>query len=305
MIKPKIIVIVGPTASGKTALAIDLALRLNGEIISADSRQVYRKLDLGSGKVSAEEMRGVKHHLLDVTNLTHVYTGNNFVCDANSAIDDIVSRGGLPIIAGGTFFYIELLKGTDQSAPVAPNPTLRAKLETLSDEELFENLKQLDQERAERIDRYNRRRLIRSLEIIDALGKVPRLEKADSAFDWLTIGIKIDKNILSQRIEKRLNERLEEGMVDEVRNLLNSGVTPQRLYDLGLEYRYITEYLENKISYEEMKIILNTKIRQFAKRQHTWLKRDKDITWFDFPIKTEKVVEITRNFLNNTQKHNL
>jgi tRNA dimethylallyltransferase len=305
MIKPKIIVIVGPTASGKTALAIDLALRLNGEIISADSRQIYKELDLGSGKVSAEEMRGVKHHLLDVTDLTQVYTGTNFVCDANSAIGDIVSRGRLPIIAGGTFFYIELLKGTNQSAPVAPNPTLRAKLETLSDEELFENLKQLDQERAERIDRYNRRRLIRSLEIIDALGKVPRLEKADSAFDWLTIGIKIDKNILSQRIEKRLNERLEEGMVDEVRNLLNSGVTPQRLHDLGLEYRYITEYLENKISYEEMKIILNTKIRQFAKRQHTWLKRDKDITWFEFPIETEKVVEATRNFLNNTQKHNL
>lgn len=305
MIKPKIIVIVGPTASGKTALAIDLALRLNGEIISADSRQIYKELDLGSGKVSAEEMRGVKHHLLDVTDLTQVYTGTNFVCDANSAIGDIVSRGRLPIIAGGTFFYIELLKGTNQSAPVAPNPTLRVKLETLSDEELFENLKQLDQERAERIDRYNRRRLIRSLEIIDALGKVPRLEKADSAFDWLTIGIKIDKNILSQRIEKRLNERLEEGMVDEVRNLLNSGVTPQRLHDLGLEYRYITEYLENKISYEEMKIILNTKIRQFAKRQHTWLKRDKDITWFEFPIETEKVVEATRNFLNNTQKHNL
>lgn len=305
MIKPKIIVIVGPTASGKTALAIDLALRLNGEIISADSRQVYKELDLGSGKVSAEEMRGVKHHLLDVADLTQVYTGTNFVCDANSAIGDIVNRGRLPIIAGGTFFYIELLKGTNQSAPVAPNPTLRAKLETLSDEELFENLKQLDQERAERIDRYNRRRLIRSLEIIDALGKVPRLEKADSAFDWLTIGIKIDKNILSQRIEKRLNERLDEGMVDEVRNLLNSGVMPQRLYDLGLEYRYITEYLENKISYEEMKIILNTKIRQFAKRQLTWLKRDKDITWFNFPIETEKVVETTRNFLNNTQKHNL
>lgn len=305
MIKPKIIVIVGPTASGKTALAIDLALRLNGEIISADSRQVYKELDLGSGKVSAEEMRGVKHHLLDTADLSQVYTGADFIHDANLAISDILKRGKLPIIAGGTFFYIELLKGTNQSAPVAPNPILRAKLETLSDEELFENLKQLDQERAERIDRYNRRRLIRSLEIIDALGKVPRLEKADSAFDWMTIGIKIDKNILSQRIEKRLNERLDEGMVDEVRNLLNSGVMPQRLYDLGLEYRYITEYLENKISYEEMKIILNTKIRQFAKRQLTWLKRDKDITWFNFPIETEKVVETTRNFLNNTQKHNL
>ncbi len=302
MIKPKIIVIVGPTASGKTALAIDLALRLNGEIISADSRQVYRKLDLGSGKVTPEEMQGIKHHLIDIADLSRAYTGADFVHDANLAISDIVGRGKLPIIAGGTFFYIELLKGTSRSAPVPPNPALRLELEKLTTEDLWQKLFILDPKRAEVIDPHNRHRLIRSLEIIDALGLVPKFEKVESNFDWLTIGIQIEKSLLRERISLRLTERLDKGMVEEVDNLLKAGVSSERLIGLGLEYRYITEYLQGKITSEEMKKLLITKIGQFAKRQYTWLKRDLDITWFDFPITLNKVETTVKNFLGSTQK---
>ena len=301
MAKPKVISIVGPTASGKSALAVDLALLFNGEVISADSRQVYRELDLGSGKVTIEEMKGIPHHLLDVANLDYIYTGADFIKDANSAIFDILKREKLPIIAGGTFFYIELLKGESQSAPVEPNPTLRAELEQLSDEQLFAKLNTLDPERAQSIDSKNCRRLIRALEIIDSLGKVPTISKKESNYDFLTIGIKIDKDLLKQRIEQRLSDRLEKGMVEEVENLLKNGISPARLHDLGLEYRYITEYLEGKITYEKMKEKIVIKSLQFAKRQYTWLKRDKSIIWFDFPITLDKVENTVKNFLAITE----
>ena len=301
MTKPKVISIVGPTASGKSALAIDLALIFNGEVISADSRQVYRELDLGSGKVTTKEMKGVPHHLLNVANLDYIYTGADFIKDANLAISDILNREKLPIIAGGTFFYIELLKGESQSAPVEPNPTLRAELEQLSDEQLFAKLNNLDPERAQSIDSKNRRRLVRALEIIDSLGKVPTISKKESDFDFLTIGIRIDKDILKQRIEQRLSDRLEKGMVEEVENLLKNGISPVRLHDLGLEYRYITEYLEGKITYEKMKEKIVIKSLQFAKRQYTWLKRDKSIVWFDFPVTLNKIENTVNNFLAITE----
>ena len=301
MTKPKIISIVGPTASGKSALAIDLALHFDGEVISADSRQVYRELDLGSGKVTTEEMKGIPHHLLDVANVNHTYTGTDFVKDANLALSDILKREKLPIIAGGTFFYIELLKGGSQSAPVEPNPALRAELEQLSDEQLFAKLDNLDSERAQNIDSKNRRRLIRALEIIDSLGKVPTISKKESNYDFLTIGIKINKDLLKQRIEQRLSDRLEKGMIEEVENLLKNDISSVRLHDLGLEYRYITEYLEDKITYEEMKEKIVIKSLQFAKRQYTWLKRDKSIFWFDFPVTLNKIENTVNNFLAITE----
>ena len=301
MEKPKLLAVVGPTASGKTALAIELAKRFNGEVISADSRQVYRGLNLGSGKVTIEEMEGITHHLLDVANLSQVYTGADFVRDAKLAITDIHKRGKLPIIAGGTFFYIELLKGAKSSAPVPPNPALRLELEKLTTEELWQKLETLDPKRAKDIDRHNRRRLIRSLEIIDALGRVPNVEKTVSDFDWLTLGIQIEKDHLRDRIKKRLIERLEKGMIKEVEELLKAGVPAKRLIELGLEYRYITEYLQNGITEEEMIELTNTKIAQFAKRQYTWLKRDPNIVWFDFPVGLNKVETSVENFLNHTQ----
>ncbi len=298
MTKPKIISIVGLTASGKSALAVELALLLNGEVISADSRQVYKGLDIGSGKVNAGEMKDVPHHLLDVSDLDHVYTGADFVKDANLAITDIIKRGKLPIIAGGTFFYIELLRGVSKSAPVAPNPLLRTELEKLSNEELFQKLQTLDQDRANNIDKHNRHRLMRSLEIIEALGKVPSIQTSDSPYDWQTIGIDIEKELLHERIKTRLEERLKHGMIEEVEELLKNGITPERLISFGLEYRYLTEYLIGKITYEQMFVEILNKSKQFAKRQFTWLKRDKTIIWKKFPVDIEELETEMKDFLS-------
>lgn len=280
MSKPKIVAIVGATSSGKTSLSIEIAKQFAGEVISADSRQVYQGLDLGTGKVTPEEMDGVSHHLLDVVPATSLYTASDFKRDAEEAIGGILERSHLPILAGGTFFYLDVLRGTMQTAPVAPNPQLRIELEKLSDTELLEQLKEKDPARAELIDPDNRRRLIRSLEIIAELGTVPQVHKADSPYDWLIIGLDIEKEVLHKNIHHRLHERINSGMIQEVRGLLASGVTTERLEQLGLEYRYISRFLNQELTESEMVDTLETKNRQLAKRQLTWLKRDKAIEWF-------------------------
>ena len=280
MNKPKIITIVGPTSSGKTSLSINIAKAFNGEVISADSRQVYRGMDLGTGKVTVEEMLGVPHHLIDIVQPNDIYTAAQFKNDATKAIDEIRSRGHLPIIAGGTFFYLDVLRGKMQAAPVEPNEELRTHLETLSSEQLFSLLQEKDPTRAETIDKDNRRRLIRSLEIIEELGAVPEVTVTESPYDMLVIGIDISKESLHQNIHTRLKQRFEAGMIDEVKQLHTHGVSFERLDGFGLEYRYIAKFLKCEMNEEEMKAELETKIRQFAKRQMTWLKRDKEIEWF-------------------------
>lgn len=278
--KPKVIAIVGPTASGKTDLSIEIAKRFNGEVISADSRQVYRGLDIGTGKVTKEEMGGVPHHLIDIVDTDTVYTGTDFVRDASAAIEGILGRGRLPIIAGGTFFYIELLRGTIDAAPVEPNLELRAKLKVKTNEELCDMLVSRDPRRAETIDRHNSRRLIRALEVVDALGSVPETPHLESSYEWLMLGVETDLETLTEKIKTRLLKRLKKGMVEEVKNLHVKGLSFSRMEELGLEYRYIGRYLEGKMSYEEMVDTLATKIRRFAKRQMTWLKRDESVVWF-------------------------
>jgi tRNA dimethylallyltransferase len=299
MNKPKVISIVGPTASGKTSLSIAVAKALNGEVISADSRQVYKGLDIGSGKVTAEEMEGIPHHLLSIVEPSQIYTGVDFINDATSAINQITERNNLPIIVGGTFFYTELLRGSMSAAPVPTNQKLRDELETLSDEELYNKIEDTDPSRAAVIDSKNRRRMIRSLEIIKALGKVPKVDSSDSPYEWLTIGISISKEDLHQNIHKRLLQRFEDGMIDEVKGLLEKGVIHERLESFGLEYRYISRHLRGLLTYDEMVTELETKIRQFAKRQMTWLKRDKTIEWFK-PSEQEKVIERVQKFLSES-----
>ncbi len=298
MSKPKIIVIVGPTSSGKTSLSVEIAKKWNGEIISADSRQVYEGMDLGTGKVTKEEMAGIPHHLLDMAKPMQVYSGANFKHDATIAINDIIARQKQPIIAGGTFFYIDLLRNSQQAAPVAPNPELRAKLEELSTEELFSTLQNKDTARAEVIDKHNRHRLIRSLEIIEALGSVPLPQTTESPYEWLLIGLELDKQTLHQNIHLRLKNRLEAGMIDEVKRLISEGVTYERLAAFGLEYRYLAKYLKGEIDYDTAVNEIETKTRQFAKRQLTWLKRDKSIEWF-LPENREAIFRRITNFLEN------
>ncbi len=298
MPKPKIIAILGPTASGKTALAIELAKQFNGEVISADSRQVYRGLDIGSGKVTQEEMQGVPHHLIDIIDPNDTYSGTDFVRDASAAIADITARGKVPIIAGGTFFYVDLLRGKQNAAPVPQNLAFQAELEALSTDALVSRLTLADPRRAATIDTKNRRRLIRALEIIDSIGSVPESMPTESPYEWLIFGINVPTEILNKRIEQRLHERLQHGMEAEVSHLLASGVLKERLINFGLEYRYLVQGHYHTLTYEQMTTELFAKIRQFAKRQRTWLKRDSEITWKEFPVQVADITEETQTFLH-------
>ncbi len=296
MKKPKVLVIVGPTASGKTSLSIELAKCFNGEVISADSRQVYRGLDIGTGKVTKEEMDGVPHHLLDVADPKTVYTASDFVRDGRKVIEEILERGNLPIVVGGSFFYVDALLGRVAFPDVEPDETLRGELDEKSTDELYEILNTRDPSRAKNIDKDNRRRLIRAIEISAKLGTVP-LPHADPLYDPLILGIDIPREKLHENIHARLVARMEAGMLEEVKRLHESGLSYDRLESLGLEYRYLARHLRGELSYCEMLDVLETKIRQFAKRQMTWLKRDKEIVWVGASNLESIDVQI-RNFLS-------
>lgn len=298
MQKPKVIAIVGPTASGKTALSIALASRFGGEVISADSRQVYREMDLGTGKVTAAEMANIPHHLLDIANpATDTYTGADFVHDASTAISDITNRGHLPIITGGTFFYLDLLRGLRSSAPVPPNGPLRTELETKTTEELSALLTNLDARRAETIDHANRRRLIRALEVVNAIGHVPETAVTDCPYDMLVLGIDVPVDILNERIHRRIVDRIDQGMIEEIETLHKSGVSYERMASFGLEYRSIASFLQGHITKDVMVEELAAKIRQFAKRQRLWLKNDPSIIWLPFPVDNANAVKLVEQFL--------
>jgi len=286
--KPKLIVVLGPTASGKSALAVKLAKKFKGEIISADSRQVYKELDIGSGKVTKKEMGGIPHHLLDVASPKRTFTAAQYGRRAEKEIRNILSRGRLPIICGGTGFYIDTLLNDAGLPEVPPNPRLRKRLEKLTADELYRKLITLDSRRARTIDRKNKRRLIRALEIIEATGQaVPAVGGQKGNYDVLKIGIRLPEEELKEKIKKRLKRRLDLGLVAEVKRLRNEGVSDKRLEDLGLEYRYVSRYLRGLISYEEMVSRLEAEIRHYAKRQMTWFKKDKKIKWISDHKKTE------------------
>lgn len=337
MVRQKIIVIVGPTASGKSDLAIKLAQRISAkgatsasgtrsapyrgaEIISADSRQVYRGMDIGTGKVVRDKSRnlkdknskikneefysaGIQHHLIDVVSPKEIFTVSDFKLRAEKAIADITHRGKLPIIVGGTGQYIDTLV-FDLSIPeVPPNYKLRAKLEEQTTEQLFSQLKKLDPERANNIDRHNPRRLIRALEIINYLGKVPPLNTRPTEqhqsfgrakYEVLWLGL--NPKDLDKRIPSRLSARFEQGMVAEVKKLHDSGVSWERLYDFGLEYRWVSEFLQDKIGQEEMLVGLERAICQYSKRQMTWFKRNQKIHWLS---SIDEVEKLTDEFIKN------
>ena len=296
--KPKVVVIVGPTASGKTSLSIDLAKTFNGEIISADSRQVYKGLDIGTGKVTEEEMDGVPHYLLDVADPNETYTVHDYIRDGRKAIADIVARGKLPIIVGGTFFYVDALLGRVAVPTVAPNPKLRAELEKLDTLTLFHKLEEADPRRAADIDSQNRVRLIRALEIVDALGAVPQ-DETQELYDVLTIGIKIDKEDLRERFRKRIQSWLATGLEEEVHQLLRGGLTRERLHAIGFEYQLVLEKIEANMPEEIFVQKFIEKNWQYAKRQMTWLKRDNSINWFNLKTEKEHIPELIQTFLPN------
>jgi len=301
--KKKLLVILGPTASGKSSLAIKLAKKFNGEVISADSRQVYKGMDLGTGKVERDKKKSkfyysenIRHHLLDVVKPTQYFSVYNYQKLALKAIKDILKRKKLPILCGGTGFYISSVIENWQFVKLKPDWKIRKKLEQLSSEELFKKLKEIDPERAKEIDPKNKRRIIRALEIAFKLGKVPKLIKKPLKMDILILGIKKEKKELKKLIKKRLEKRIKEGMIKEIAKLKKEGVSSSKLESFGLEYRWINRFLEKKISYEEMIISLYKEILKYAKRQMTWFKKMKNIFW----IKTEKeAYQLVKNWLKN------
>lgn len=291
---PKLLVIVGPTASGKSDLAIKLAKEFKGEVISADSRQVYIGMDIGTGKVKIKKLKGkiysegIRHHLLDVISPKKYFSVVQYQKLAIKAINDVQKRGKLPILCGGTGFYISAVIEGWQFPKVKPNLKLRKDLEKLTAEQLFLKLKKLDPQKAKTIDKNNKRRLIRALEIIAQNKKIEPLRKKPLEMDILILGIKKDKEILKKRIKKRLEKRLKEGLIEEVKRLKKEGVSSKRLEDFGLEYRFVNRYLENKISYKEMKEKLLKEIIKYAKRQMTWFKNKiQNIKWIN-NIKTAR-----------------
>lgn len=281
----KIIVVCGPTATGKSDYAVELAKNPpaggKGEIISADSRQVYKGLDIGSGKITKQEMKGVPHHLLDVANPKRVFSVADYKKLADKAIKDILSRGKTPIICGGTGFYIDAIICDIVFPAVPPNKTLRKELEKLSIEELQNRLEKLDPRRFALVDKKNKVRIIRAIEIATALGSVPEHPPAGGKikkYDVQWIYLNFPDEVLKKRIHDRLLKRMKTGMVKEVEDLHNppaggKGLSWKRLESLGLEYRYIALYLQKKITKEEMLKELELAIWHYVKRQRTWFKK--------------------------------
>jgi tRNA dimethylallyltransferase len=283
--KPKLLIIVGPTASGKSSLAVDLATQFNGEVISADSRQVYRGLNLGTGKITQEEMQGVPHHLLDVAEPTDQFSVTDWRTLAEKAIADIRSRGKLPIICGGTGFYISTLVDDLTLPDVPANQELRDELAKETVDQLFSRLQILNPERASTMnqsDRKNPRRLVRAIEIAQhpQSSTEKPITTRESSYDTLWIGLDLPIEDLRKNIQDRLDKRLHQGMIGEVQTLHEKGLSWERMEELGLEYRFIAQHLQSKITMDKMKEKLAVEIGQYAKRQMTWFRRNKDIMWF-------------------------
>ena len=327
-LSPKIIVILGPTASGKSSAAISLAKKFNGEVLSADSRQIYRGMDIGTGKIESDPIpsplysgetsrctrrdrggnvflsEGIPHYGIDIVSPKTEYNAAKFKKYADKVIAEILSRGKVPIIAGGTGFWIKAIVDNVSYPEVAPDPVLRSMLRNKTTEELFTMLEKLDPERAKTIDAKNPVRLIRAIEICKAIGKVPKIKTGSSTplmgvelprqaqHDFLQIGIAREKEVLHERIKSNVQKRFAGGMIDEVQKLHATGLSWKKMESFGLSYKLIPQFLRGHITSEEdllEKIYLAEK--DYAKRQLTWIKKDARIVWLDYYQKIEEEVE--------------
>lgn len=268
MLKPKVVVILGQTATGKSSLAVKIAKKINGEIISADSRQIYKGLNIGTGKITEEEMRGVPHHLLDIVNPRVRFSVSQYKKLAEEKIEEILTRNKTPIICGGTGFYIDAITKGIIFPEVPPNLKLQKYLAQKSASELFKMLGKMDKRRAREIDFKNKVRMIRAIEIVNALGKVPKILKVQPKYKFIKIGLFLPHDELKLKVKRRVKQMFREGLLSEIKKMKKSGVSDKRLQELGFEY--------DKPSYE--KVIKET--LKFTKRQMTWFKRDEEIKWF-------------------------
>jgi tRNA dimethylallyltransferase len=281
---PHLIVVAGPTSSGKSDFAVELAHKCNGEIISADSRQIYRGLDIGTGKITKEEMRGIPHYMLDICDITESFSVKEFRDRALPIIDDIISRGKSPILCGGTGYYIDsvIYKNTLPDTHIAR--PLEDELAHLSTEELYTMVETKDPKRASAIDKHNRIRLIRALEIIETHGKVQALDEPVLRFDVEFYLLNPSKELLEERVHKRLLKRFDTGMLQEMQSLIAQGYEIATLAKRGIEYKWMATYLEGAITYDELIERLRIATWQYAKRQRTWNKK-----YYPFA----KIIEVT------------
>jgi len=286
---PKLIVILGPTASGKTSLAINLAKKYNGEIISADSRQVYKYMPIGTDvpigiwQDNKFMVQGVQHHLMDCIEPDQAFSLANFKKQATSIANDIISRGKLPFVVGGTGLYISAIVDNFDIPKVKPDKKLRAELETKDKDELIEMLKQKDPVSAKKIDINNPRRLVRALEVAIITGKSfsAQQTKSEPLFDVLQIGISREREEIYKRINTRVDEQIEEGFIAEVQSLIKKGYDWNLPSMSGLGYRQFKDYFAGKVSKKDTIEKLKQDIRHYAKRQISWFKRDKRIQWIE------------------------
>jgi tRNA dimethylallyltransferase len=298
---PKLVVLVGPTASGKSSLGIRLAQHFNGEIVSADSRQVYRGLDIGTAKVTPAEQALVPHHVLDVADPREIYTVARFQRDAITAINDILKHSHQPFLVGGSPHYIQAVVDNPDIPHIEPQHELRAKLEKRSLTELMEQLEELDPQSAATIDRNNPRRIIRAIEVCLVSGKPfsQQRKMLVPLYQSLLLGIEWPREELYRRIDKRVDERMQQGMVQEVQRLLDEGLSHQRLEALGLEYRYISRWLTGAFESEDVMVQrLKYAIHDFTRRQLTWFRKEKRIIWINGGD-GEQAEELVRDFLTS------
>lgn len=298
--KYNLITILGPTASGKTSVAANVARALDGEVISADSRQVYRGMDLGTGKDLAEyiiEGQQIPYHIIDIVDAGYEYNVFEYQKDFLKVFEDVATRGKLPIMCGGSGLYLEAVLKNYKLIQVPLNEELRQKLEGKTLDELTDILKTYKNELHNQTDIENEKRAIRAIEIEEYYLSYPEINTGMPDIRGLVVGVQFDRQTRRKRITARLRQRLREGMLDEVQRLLDSGLTPQQLTYYGLEYKFMTQHLTGELTYPEMFEGLNVAIHQFAKRQMTWFRRMEkqgiEIRWLDgFMPLEEKVAKI-------------
>ena len=284
MNNPRIIFIVGSTAIGKTKFAIQIAKEFNGEIVSADSRQVYRKLDIGTEKVKLDDTDGIKHHLIDVADYDEEYDVSIFENDAVKAIEKIEARGKLPIVVGGSPFYIQSVMYKNSFGKLSKNEKLREKLASYSNEELIKYIEKFDTEVLESIDIYNKRKLIRAIEILEAQGKIEKRDMQLRYNDGLILLLETNNQTIKDRIYKRLGNKMD-ALIKEVKDLYKDGLTYERMAELGMEYKIMSEFLQQKVTKEEAFDKIYSETIKFSKRQNTWNKKHFE------KIETTKFVE--------------
>ena len=294
--KTKIIVIGGPTATGKTKLSVELAKKFNGEIVSSDSVQIYKRLDIGSAKPTKEEMAGIPHHLIDILEPDETFSAYDFVEHAKAAIDDISSRGKLPIVVGGTGLYISSLVDNVSFAEGENDLSLRKKLndeaEKIGADAMHSKLSEIDPEAAEKIHPNNIKRVIRALEIYYTTGKTMTEHNAvsklvESPYDAKMYALTTDRETIYSRIDARVDVMVDNGLIEEVSSLLASGITRDMQSMQGIGYKEIVSYLEGEISKEEAIDAVKQNSRRYAKRQLTWFRRDERYTWLDINEKID------------------